>query len=619
MPKLITVFLIAILTHWSLYGKVEAGGETTLQNIGSRQKISLDGLWQAIIDPLENGLYNHSLQERTNGYFKNQKMESPRDLIEYDFDNSYQLNVPGDWNTQMEKLYLYEGTIWYKRSFKYRAGDMKKVLLYFEGVNYSCKVYLNGEYLGDHVGGFTPFQFDVSGKLKEDNFLILKVDNTRRRDEVPTVNFDWWNYGGITRSAWLVELPGTYIHDYSLRLKKGSKNIIEGMVALKGNTPPGQEVEVRIDELNQAVSLRSGKDGFAYFEIAADISYWSPGNPKLYRVSISTGEDSISDHVGFKTIETRGSQVYLNDERVFLRGISIHEEAPFGAGRVTSKEQCRTLLRWAKELGCNYIRLAHYPHNEFMVREAERLGLLIWSEIPVYWTISYDNPGTYENAESQLLAMIHRDKNRVGIGLWSVANETPMTTDRLKFLKKLIRTARTTDDSRLITAALNSQRGGNGEIVIDDPLGEYIDVIGINSYCGWYGKRPAQCRDIVWKNTYDKPMIVSEMGAGALQGLHGSKDERWTEEYQAEVYRCNLDMIKKIDFLGGLSPWILMDFRSPRRNLGRIQNHFNRKGLVSENGIKKEAFYVLKAFYKELEDAGKQKKIEKENYPKTGG
>ncbi len=390
------------------------------------------------------------------------------------------------------------------------------------------------------------------------------------------------------------------------------------MVALKGNAPSGQKVEVRIDELNETVSLKSDKDGFAYFEITGDVACWSLSNPKLYQVSVSTDADSISDHIGFKTIEARGAQIYLNDEPVLLRGISIHEEAPFGAGRVTSKEQCRILLRWAKELGCNYIRLAHYPHNEFMVREAERLGLLIWSEIPVYWTISYDNPETYENAESQLLAMIHRDKNRVGIGLWSVANETPMTAERLEFLKKLIHTARSTDDTRLVTAALNSQRGGNGEIVIDDPLGEYIDVIGINSYCGWYSKRPAQCRDIVWKNTYDKPMILSEMGAGALQGLHGSKDERWTEEYQAEVYRCNLDMIKNIDFLSGLSPWILMDFRSPRRNLGRIQNHFNRKGLVSENGLKKEAFYLLRDFYEELKDVGDLKKMEKANYIKTG-
>lgn len=586
-------------------------GENSLQNIGSRQKTSLDGLWQVIIDPLENGLYNHSLKERKNGYFKNKKMGSPDDLIEYDFENSYQLNVPGDWNTQMERLFFYEGTIWYKRSFKYDPKDEKKVILYFEGVNYNCKVYLNGQHLGDHTGGFTPFQFDVSGLLKEDNFLILKVDNTRKRDAVPTINFDWWNYGGITRSVWLVNLPATYIYDYSFRLKEGRPKTIEGYVQLKGDKASGQVVKLRIDELGKVLDLKTDKEGWTHFEIESDITYWSPKNPKRYQISINTSDESITDQIGFKTIKTRSTQIYLNNEPIFLRGISIHEEAPFGAGRVTNEEQCRILLQWAKELGCNFVRLAHYPHSEFMVREAERLGLLIWSEIPVYWTILYDNPETYLNAESQLRSMINRDKNRVGIGLWSVANETPITGERLEFLKKLIQTARELDNSRLITAALNSQRGVNNEIIIADPLGEFIDVIGINSYCGWYSKKPEQCGGITWRNEFDKPMIMSEVGAGALQGLHGGENERWTEEYQVAVYRNNIDMIKNIDFLNGVSPWILIDFRSPRRNLKQIQNHYNRKGLISENGIKKEAFYVLRDFYEKLRDHDKLDKRKK--------
>ncbi|MEM7107730.1 MAG: glycoside hydrolase family 2 TIM barrel-domain containing protein [Bacteroidota bacterium] len=599
MPRLF-VFLFTVVCV--LPGVVKADHETTIQNIGSRQKTSLNGLWQVIIDPLENGLYNHSLKERKNGYFKNKKMNSPDDLIEYDFDNSYQLNVPGDWNTQMEKLFFYEGTVWYKRSFSYHQKDKKKVLLYFEGVNYHCKVYLNGEYLGEHTGGFTPFQFDVSALLKAENFLILKVDNTRKRNAVPTINFDWWNYGGITRSVWLVDVPNTYVSDYSLSLKKGSTKIIEGFVQLKGERISGQNVRLSIGELKKALDLKTDIEGLARFEFEADVTLWSPENPKCYELYIDTDQESLKDLIGFKTIETKNTKIYLNDEPIFLRGISIHEEAPFGAGRVTSEEQCRILLQWAKELGCNFVRLAHYPHNEFMVREAEKLGLLVWSEIPVYWTILYNNQETFRNAESQLRSMIDRDKNRVGIGLWSVANETPVTDERLEFLRKLIRTARELDDTRLITAALNSQRGVNDEIIIDDPLGEYIDVIGINSYCGWYSKKPGQCSGIKWKNEFDKPMIMSEVGAGALQGLHGDENERWTEEYQVAVYENNIEMIKNIDFLNGLSPWILMDFRSPRRNLKQIQNHYNRKGLISETGIKKQAFYVLKEFYDELEN-----------------
>ena len=598
MSKLIISFLILLnVVLTDAFTQEMYAEKNTIQHISSRKKTSLDGLWQVIIDPLENGLYNHSLKERKNGYFSNKKMEAPDDLIEYDFDFGYQLNVPGDWNTQMEKLYYYEGTVWYKRSFKYHRSEAGRVKVYFEGVNYACKVYLNGKYLGDHIGGFTPFQFDVTDFLKEDNFLILKVDNKRLKEGIPTVNFDWWNYGGITRSVWLLELNETYIQDYSIKLSPGRDDRIEGFVKIAGKQYANRPVKIRIHELGEVINTRSDENGFAQFEVMGNIELWSPENPKLYDITISIEKETLADQIGFKTIEAVGTEIRLNGKPFFLKGISVHEEAPFGAGRVTGNEQCSILLNWAKELGCNYIRLAHYPHNEFMVREAEKLGLLIWSEIPVYWSVSYDNRKTYQNAENQLSEMINRDKNRVGIGLWSIANETPITSERLEFLKKLIHKARELDGSRLITAALNTQRGNANEVVIDDPLGEYIDVIGINSYCGWYSRKPQQCRDMIWKNKFDKPMIMSEMGAGALQGLRGDKGQIWTEEYQAEVYRCNLEMIEKIDFLSGLSPWILVDFRSPRRNLRAIQNDYNRKGLISENGVKKEAFFVLQDFY----------------------
>ncbi|MFT6865653.1 MAG: beta-glucuronidase [Cyclobacteriaceae bacterium] len=584
--------------------------EYSLQNVDARNKVSLNGLWQIIIDPLENGLYNHSLEERKNGYFKNEKMNQPDDLIEYDFDQSYQLEVPGDWNTQMEKLYYYEGTVWYKRSFSYKRKTGVRTALNFEGVNYQCKVYLNGTYLGDHVGGYTSFGFDVTDQLQDENFLILKVDNKRLRDGVPTVNFDWWNYGGITRTVSLIELSETFINDYSFSLDQENANKVVGWVSLDGAKRGKQQVTVSIPKLGKSISVKTNNEGKASFSfLVPKLQKWSPSDPIRYEISIQFGEDIIEDQIGFKTISTDGSKILLNGEYLFLKGISIHEEAPFGAGRVVSVDQAKILLGWAKELGCNYVRLAHYPHSEFMVKLAEEMGFLIWSEIPVYWTIDYDNPETYKNAEKQLTDMINRDKNRVAIGLWSVANETPITAERLAFLKSLIDTARKIDPTRLITAALNTQRGKDNEIVIDDPLGNYIDVIGINTYCGWYSKKPQECVDITWANPSDKPVIFSELGAGALQGLHGDVNERWTEEYQSEVYRCNIEMMKKVDFLAGVSPWILKDFLSPRRNLRHIQNDFNRKGLISDTGQKKEAFYILQKFYSETNKPAENEKV----------
>ena len=596
MKPIKSLLIILFISSFTSLFAQEMKFSDLLQNIDAREKVSLNGLWDIIIDPLENGYYNHRLQPMDNGYFMNAKMQSPSDLIEYNFDTSDQIMVPGDWNTQMEKLYYYEGTVWYKKDFHYTPKKGALTYLYFEAVNYEAIVYLNGERLGTHIGGYTPFQFEVTDKLKAgDNFVVVKVDNKRKRENVPTVNQDWWNYGGITRSVHLITTPTSHILDYSIQLAKGSTNSIEGWVAVENGTD-GDNVEISIPELHKnAKSIV--KNGRASFSIKAKPTLWEPKNPILYDVTIKTGTDKLTDAIGFRTVSTQGSKILLNSKEIFLKGISIHEEAPFKTGRVTSKEECRILLQWAKELGCNYIRLAHYPHSETMVREAEKMGFMIWSEIPVYWTILFDNKDTYANAKNQLTEMISRDKNRAAILMWSVANETPEGEARLEFLSNLADEARKLDNTRLITAALDTQSEGDTGKMIEDPLGKAVDVIGINHYCGWYVDEPQNCSSVKWASAYNKPMIMSEVGGGALYGLHGDKNERWTEEYQADVYKSNIEMMRNIEFMSGLSPWILMDFRSSRRPLKRIQEDFNRKGLISEQGMKKQAFHILQDYY----------------------
>lgn len=590
------IFFVTLIGFYSLFTANGAEPVGLLQNIEAREKISLNGLWDIIIDPLENGYYNHRLIPKNNGYFKNAKKKSPSSLVEYNFDTSEQLMVPGDWNTQSDKLYYYEGTVWYKKDFDYSSTKEELVYLYFEAVNYEAVVYLNGERLGSHIGGYTPFQFDITDKVKKgNNFIVVKVDNKRKRENVPTVNQDWWNYGGITRSVHLITTPKSHISDYSIQLSDKSNNIIEGWVRVK-NAQEGQKVKIEIPELDESI-VSQIENGEANFSFKSKPVFWEPNNPKLYEVNLSTQSDKITDKIGFRTIKTEGTKILLNGKEIFLKGISIHEEAPFKTGRVTTKEECKILLNWAKELGCNFLRLAHYPHSETMVREAEKMGFLIWSEIPVYWTILFDNEGTYANAENQLTEMISRDKNRAAIILWSVANETPEGEARLSFLRNLAKHAKALDKTRLITAALDTQSEGDDGKLIEDPLGDIVDVIGINNYCGWYGGTPESCATLKWASEYNKPMLMSEIGGGALFGLHGEKNERWTEEYQAEVYRNNIAMMQNIDFMAGVSPWILMDFRSARRPLKRIQEDFNRKGLISEQGMKKQAFFILRDYY----------------------
>jgi len=236
------------------------------------------------------------------------------------------------------------------------------------------------------------------------------------------------------------------------------------------------------------------------------------------------------------------------------------------------------------------------------------MGVMVWSEVPVYWMIDWENPKTLANATHQLEEMIRRDRNKASVVLWSVANETPNTPLRLRFLKSLIDTAHGDDPTRPVTAALlvttlPDSSDGTRMKVLDDPLGDYLDVLGCNEYIGWYEGTPDLAVRTKWQSKYNKPLIMSEFGGDAKAGLHGAPNERWTEEYQENIYRQQIAMLKQIPFLRGLSPWILMDFRSPRRDLPGIQDYYNRKGLISNEGQKKKAFFVLQEWYQQLSAA----------------
>jgi beta-glucuronidase len=577
-----------------------AAPSTLITNIPGRTSINLDGTWRAIVDPYEIGTGMR--------FYENAKPKSPHDLVEYDFDTSGTLNVPGDWNSQRPELFFYEGSVWYRKSFSYHKRGHLRVFVYFGAANYRASVYLNAQKLGDHEGGFTPFNFEVTDQIREGgNFLVVEVNNQRKPENVPGPMTDFWNYGGLTRDVSLIELPETFIQDYWVQLAKGSLNEIEGWVQLNGASAP-QQITLQISEAGIKQLITTDAKGYGHFRFDANLKLWSPENPKLYQVMLLGAGDSLSDQIGFRSIESRGSKILLNGKPILLRGVSLHEEAPFRGGRAFSEEDDRILLEWAKELGCNFVRLAHYPHNEKMIRLADRLGLLVWSEIPVYWETAWENPSTLQNAQEQLRDMIARDHNRAAVVLWSVANETPVEPARLVFLKSLIEQARTLDTSRLITAALNHfERPAPNTIALTDSLAQSLDVVGLNEYLGWYGKEhPEDCDHIQWILPNEKPLIVSEFGGGAPFGNHGDTDARWTEEYQANLYEHQLNMLKRIPSLAGISPWVLMDFHSPRRLLPGVQDYRNRKGLISDQGERKQAFYVLQRFYGAMKETTSQ-------------
>ena len=583
-------------------------------NIADRTSVSLDGQWKYLVDPYGLGYHNYHkvLHSDYDSFFADRSFDDDRTkLVEYSFDRGHEMRVPGDWNTQYEKLYYYEGYVWYRTKFKADPKPGKRYFIYFGAVNHTAVVALNGERVARHEGGFAPFNIEVTGKLRAgDNSLVVLVDNTRKKDGIPTDNSDWWNYGGITRSVSLVEMPETFVRDYAFfmdkdvvgKVRKGkpSKHRIHGYVNLDGSIA-GQSVEISIPELKVHITAKTDEAGKAVFESFAAPSLWSPESPKLYDVIVSSAEDCTHDRIGFRTIETSGDRILLNGKEVFLRGISIHEENIGPSGRVTSASQGRELLNYAKELGCNFVRLAHYPHNEDMVRIAEEMGMMVWSEIPVYWTISWNNPATFANARNQLEEMITRDINRANVVIWSVANETPVSPERTAFLSRLIARAREMDPTRLVSAAMEKTKITRTHFTVDDPLLEYTDLISFNQYTGWYSSSNEDVDKTEWSFGIKKPVFISEFGAGALYGNHGPKTERFTEEYMAECYEKNIRMMtERMPGFAGTTPWVLKDFRSPRRALNGIQDDFNRKGVISDKGERKQAFFVLKNWYEQL-------------------
>ena len=569
--------------------------------------MTLNGNWSYIIDPYETGFYDYRYKERAQkdpeAYWNTDIPSSKMDRKEHGYSPKQSIHVPGDWNSQAPQFLYYEGTVWYKRSFDYQKKTSTKVYLYFGAVNYRADVYLNGKKLGMHKGGFTPFNFEIPDSVlrSKNNFLVVKVDNKRYADEVPTLNTDWWNYGGITRDVKLVELPAqSAIQDYFLQLKPSTVNEVEGWVKLQPGA--GLHVTVEIPELGMRENSEA-VNGTAKFNFRLPaFKRWSPETPKLYKVIITTPSDRTEEKIGFRSIATEGKRLLLNGQPVFLRGISIHGEIPQEKRRAFGEKDARQLLSWAKELGCNMVRLAHYPHDEYMTRLADSMGLLVWSEIPVYWTIDFTSREVLTKAKTQLDEMITRDHNRASIIIWSVGNETPVSEARTVFMRSLLQEARQQDPSRLVSAALEVNYHSDQDLrTIDDPLGAYVDVVAFNEYLGWYGGRPESCRRANWSTVYDKPLFISETGAEALGGFHADSATLWSEEFQEWYYREQVAMLQRMpENFVGISPWILADFRSPRRNNPVYQQGWNNKGLIDQKGRKKKAFFILKAYYSRM-------------------
>ncbi|MEE4208950.1 MAG: glycoside hydrolase family 2 TIM barrel-domain containing protein [Parvularcula sp.] len=629
--------------------------------IDGRQKMSLNGEWRLIIDPVGIGAPGTAF----GGFPLNRKVQTPYDLIEYNFETSRAVQVPGDYQTQYNELTFYNNATWYYRTFSIsELSEGSRFHLNFDGANFEKRVFLNGKAIGMHEGGYVPFSFDVTEALRPgENTLMVWVVSRLDDDTVPTHRIDWWPYGGLTRDVELVETPTAFIRNAQVQLAPGSTR--EAVVKLQYEGGPAPEsARLRIPELGVDQELALDAQGQGRIALPRSLRLWSPDHPRLYNVTLNAGGDSVTDNIGFRTISTMGRQIYLNGEPIKLKGISTHEEPIGESGVAYSEAHMRRLLQEAKALNANFVRAAHYPYNRHLAKVADEVGLLLWEEVPIYWNIDFSDAEVIAVAQDQLARLVRRDWNRASVVIWSVANETPNNEARLAFLKERIDEVRTLDDTRLVSAAL---LGGSAEqftlvaqrmahmalaapdtlsakdraifeailkdvdrssfddplpIIIKDPLSKFVDIIAYNQYFGWYYSsaisrrigvgedvlRPLMLRlipNLRIQSSEEKPIHISEMGAGAKLGFSGNGEGIWSETYQDAVYKAQVQMIAANPQIRGLTPWILKDFRTMVRTLPGIQDNYNRKGLIDETGARKKAFNTLRDFYGSGWDAAK--------------
>jgi beta-glucuronidase len=360
-----------------------------------RDGVDLSGSWHYSVDPFRAGLagfHGETPGESQQRYLDLDVAKAMKDdnraMYEFDLARSPITTLPSSWLTEAPELRYYQGLMWYQRTFPAPAARKGRYFLRFGAANYSTYVYLNGKPVGRHEGGFTPFAFEVTKLLRAgDNQITVGVDAQATEATVPPPVTDWENYGGITRPIRLISTPDTYVDDAWVRLTRDGQLAVDAH--LDGAQAGNHAIRLKIAALGLDLAGTTDAKGDWRTTIAAPraLVRWSPEQPKLYDVTIASGDDQWRDRIGFRTIEVRGPDILLNGKPIFLRGISLHEEE-LGTEptRAITPAAARALLGEIKDgLHGNYVRLAHYPHSEVMTRLADEMGIIVWSEVPVYW------------------------------------------------------------------------------------------------------------------------------------------------------------------------------------------------------------------------------------------
>lgn len=547
-----------------------------------RNKVNLNQLWDFIIDPNDIG--------ESSKWYANFPKECTK------------IVVPSCWQNEMG-YFDYEGVAWYATKFYSDASNIK---LHFGGVTGLSKVYIDGDLVGVHYGDFTEFSFILSNLTAGSHKLVVRVDNTSNNENtIPLKSVDWYHYGGIIREVSIWELGDVWIDNYKIdyTFVDGYKKAnLKAQLQINSTLDTDKTVEMTFDidgnnYYGKTVTV-SNKTEIEFNVDIDNIKLWEPTNPVLYNIRLSIGTDDVIDRIGFREITTQNGKILLNGKPIEIKGINRHEDHPDWGSAIPLKLMMRD-VDIIKNMGCNAIR-SHYPPAKAFIDLCDESGMLYWSEIPM-WQYSerhFTNPLVIERSNIMAQEMIKRDYHSPATIIWSVHNEVDTAKiDCYNFSNNIINRVKMQDSSRLVTFASDRP--------MTDICFELADIICINNYTGWYGddldKWPRFLDNVTKRleenNLGDKPIIISEFGAGAIFGNRTFDETKWSENFQDTTFEYLLDLFDKHERISGYYIWQYCDTRIPNERALSRPRSYNNKGIVNEYRQPKQAYWTIKRYF----------------------
>jgi len=504
------------------------------------------------------------------------------------------IGVPGTWNEgqSVSVAWNYEGFAWYRRKITVpQAWQGENVRLRFLAVYLISDVWLNGKHVGHHKGGYTEFSFDVSEYLdySAENVIAVKVDSKKRTYQIPGHSIDWWNCGGITREVFLERHPKIFLKKMHVTPtlpdvsgQSGASVEIKAYFGSKFDAPKDVEVKAVIlnSSMQESHSIKTiGTDGkTCTMNLRIDKpKLWSPDTPKLYTLKlfwrIKDGDSdrwwTHQDRFGIRKIEARGTELYLNGEKIWLQGMAIHQDYE-GMGSAVTYKSLRSDLERIKKLNANFVRLGHYPFHHSYLDVCDEIGLLVWAEIPT-WQHSpaeLSSEKMYQEwVKPHIDEMIDQQYNHPSVVFWSVANEISRAWDdapeNVAYVKRTTDYVRELDSTRLVSYASAAATGAN--------TWKFLDVIGKPLHYGWFHSPNVYDVDFqvdkIHAHSPDIPILAIELCGMSYPDQHAgySEDVRFSVEYHDKLLRVDMQhlMIRK-DFVCGVTLWTLADLKGGR-------------------------------------------------------